>query len=80
VQAVYNLQHNYQINYPQEEVQSTGAISMRRRQALIIELQERVRIIQTEIERDQEKVEEIEYIISIENKKTWSFISPYYTS
>ena len=80
MQEVYNLQHNYQINYPQEEVQSTGAISMRCRQALIIELQERVRIIQTEIERDQEKVEEIEYIISIENKKTWSFISPYYTS
>ncbi len=36
---------------------------MRRRQALIIELQERVRRIQTEIEREQEKIEEIEYNI-----------------
>ncbi len=47
-------------------MQITGAIregSMRRRQALIIELQERVRRIQTEIEKEQEKIEEIEYNI-----------------
>ncbi len=47
-------------------MQITGACqesSMRRRQALIIELQERVRRLQTEIEREQEKIEEIEYNI-----------------
>jgi hypothetical protein len=59
-------QHNYQIIYQPQRVQITGAIregSMRRRQALIIELQERVRRIQTEIEREQEKIEGIEYNI-----------------
>jgi hypothetical protein len=36
---------------------------MRRRQALIIELRERVRRIQSEIEAEQEKIEAIEYQI-----------------
>jgi hypothetical protein len=36
---------------------------MRRRQALLIELRERVHRIQVEIEAEQEKIEEIEYNI-----------------
>ncbi len=36
---------------------------MRRRQALLIELRERVRRIQSEIEAEQEKIEEIEHTI-----------------